>query len=124
MGPPKGGARDRTSLARGARLIDRESGFRIICRDLASRPPSLANEAFVEAIRVPLVRQSSEHREALEPSEALIAELEETDGLVIGAPMHSFTVPAVLKAWIEGTICRWLGAHLPVLGRGLALGLP
>ncbi|HEY4345488.1 MAG TPA: NAD(P)H-dependent oxidoreductase [Parvibaculum sp.] len=34
-------------------------------------------------------------------SEELIRELESSDCLVIGTPMHNFTVPSALKAWID-----------------------
>lgn len=34
-------------------------------------------------------------------SEALIVELESAQALVIGTPMHNYTVPSVLKAWID-----------------------
>ncbi len=34
-------------------------------------------------------------------SEALIQELESSDFVVIGTPMHNFTVPSALKAWID-----------------------
>jgi FMN-dependent NADH-azoreductase len=34
-------------------------------------------------------------------SEALIQELESADFVVIGTPMHNFTVPSALKAWID-----------------------
>jgi FMN-dependent NADH-azoreductase len=34
-------------------------------------------------------------------SEALVRELETADCVVIGTPMHNFTVPAGLKAWID-----------------------
>src|ERR1700755_940961 len=34
-------------------------------------------------------------------SEELIQELESSDIVVIGTPMHNFTVPSVLKAWID-----------------------
>jgi FMN-dependent NADH-azoreductase len=38
---------------------------------------------------------------AFEVSEALIQELEAADAVVIATPMHNYTVPAVLKAWID-----------------------
>ena len=38
---------------------------------------------------------------ALAASEALIAELEACDAVVIGTPMNNYTVPATLKAWID-----------------------
>jgi FMN-dependent NADH-azoreductase len=34
-------------------------------------------------------------------SEELIRELESSDVVVIGTPMHNFTVPSALKAWID-----------------------
>ena len=34
-------------------------------------------------------------------SEELIQELESSDVVVIGTPMHNFTVPSALKAWID-----------------------
>jgi FMN-dependent NADH-azoreductase len=35
------------------------------------------------------------------PAEALVAELQAADTLVIGAPIYNFGVPAALKAWID-----------------------
>lgn len=41
-------------------------------------------------------------------SEALIRELENADVLVIATPMHNFTVPSTLKAWIDHIVrVRW-----------------
>lgn len=37
-------------------------------------------------------------------SEALIQELESSDIVVIGTPMHNFTVPSALKAWIDHVV--------------------
>lgn len=37
-------------------------------------------------------------------SEALIGELEDADVVVIGTPMHNFTVPSVLKVWIDHVV--------------------
>lgn len=41
---------------------------------------------------------------ALARSDALIAELEAADVLVIGTPMHNLTVPSALKAWIDHVV--------------------
>ncbi|WP_246252632.1 FMN-dependent NADH-azoreductase [Allomesorhizobium camelthorni] len=38
---------------------------------------------------------------SLDVSEALIQEVEAADVIVIGTPMHNFTIPSVLKAWID-----------------------
>lgn len=37
-------------------------------------------------------------------SEELVRELEGADYLLIGTPMHNFTVPSVLKAWIDHVV--------------------
>ncbi|MGF6233498.1 FMN-dependent NADH-azoreductase [Inquilinus ginsengisoli] len=37
-------------------------------------------------------------------SDELIQELESADVVVIGTPMHNFTVPSVLKAWIDHVV--------------------
>ena len=37
-------------------------------------------------------------------SEELIQELESADFVVIGTPMHNFTVPSALKAWIDHVV--------------------
>ena len=38
---------------------------------------------------------------SISQSEELIRELESSDFVVIGTPMHNFTVPSALKAWID-----------------------
>jgi FMN-dependent NADH-azoreductase len=65
-------------------------------RDLASNAPTVVDAAFSTAILDP-----ASPPEAFVQSEALIQELERADALVIATPMHNFTVPAVLKAWID-----------------------
>jgi FMN-dependent NADH-azoreductase len=99
-----GGERS-VSRAATERLLERlrlsDPGLSVLRRDLAAAPPPLVDAGFAAAIRVPAAAQSPAQKAALAASEALIAELEATDLLVIGTPMHNFTVPAVLKAWID-----------------------
>lgn len=83
------------------RLRAREPALRVLRRDLAAAPPPLVDEAFTEAMYVPAAKQDEGQRQALAQSEAMIGELEKTSGLVISTPMNNFTVPAVLKAWID-----------------------
>ncbi len=94
-----------TSRAAGERIVQRmrmrEPGLRILRRDLAASPPALIDEAFTEAMYVPTNQQNEGQRDALAHSETMIAELEQTEALVISTPMNNFTVPAVLKAWID-----------------------
>ncbi len=80
-----------------ARLMQRHAGSRLVFRDLAADPPPLVDAAFSAAILGP----PGDVPPALEPSEALIRELEAADVLVIATPMHNYGVPAVLKAWVD-----------------------
>jgi FMN-dependent NADH-azoreductase len=78
------------------RLQQHHPAARIQRRDLAANPPTTVDAAFSNAILDP-----TSPPEAFTASETLIQELEHADALVIATPMHNFTVPAVLKAWID-----------------------
>ncbi len=91
----------RLAAALVAALCAREPGARVVRRDLAQDPPALVDAGFAAAIRVPPDVHTDRQRAALAVAEALIGELEAADLLVIGTPMHNYTVPAVLKAWID-----------------------
>ncbi len=79
------------------RLQARRSDARIVTRDLAADPPPVPDAAFSAAILAPPVPDHP----ALADSEVLIRELEAADEVVIATPMHNYTVPAVLKAWVD-----------------------
>ncbi len=70
-------------------------------RDLAVDAPSLVNEAWVGANFTDRAARSDAQGAALAASDALVAELEAADVIVIGAPIYNFSIPAVLKAWID-----------------------
>ena len=88
-----------------ARLLEwlraRHQDWREIRRDLTDTPPSLIDAGFAAAMLTPPDARSAAQHAALAESERLIGEIETTDLLVISTPMHNFTVPAVLKAWID-----------------------
>lgn len=65
-------------------------------RDLIAHPPDLVDAAFSTAILDPTASPDRFHQ-----SELLIDELDAADAVVIATPMHNYTVPAVLKAWID-----------------------
>jgi FMN-dependent NADH-azoreductase len=83
------------------RLRERVPDLKLVRRDLMAEPPPLIDEAFTEAMYVPAPRQDEHQRRALAYSEAAIADLEQAGTLVISTPMNNFTVPAVLKSWID-----------------------
>jgi FMN-dependent NADH-azoreductase len=76
----------------------------IITRDLSEGLP-LLHAAWIDANFTPSDDRSDAHRETLSLSDSLIDEINRADTLVIGSPVYNFSVPAVLKAWID-QICR------------------
>jgi FMN-dependent NADH-azoreductase len=74
---------------------------KIVARDLTieSLPP--VTGAWLAAAFTPEHAHTPEHKDLLRTSEELIAELLAADVLVFGVPMHNFSIPAVLKLWID-----------------------
>jgi FMN-dependent NADH-azoreductase len=81
-----------------AQLLERASGANVTRRDLGLSPLPHVDEAFVWAV---LGRAAEVQAGAFALSETLIEELENAACIVIGTPMHNFTVPSALKAWID-----------------------
>jgi len=83
-----------------AALEDRHGNTDVTRRDLASGLPFI-DEAWVGANFTPDEERTSTHRQILSRSDDLVAELQEADVIVIGAPIYNFSIPAVLKAWVD-----------------------
>jgi FMN-dependent NADH-azoreductase len=76
----------------------------IIRRDLARSPPPIVDAAFATAMLAHQTADSARGVAALQASETLIGELEASDLLLISTAMNNFTVPALLKAWIDQVV--------------------
>ena len=97
----KDGSVSRTLTADLLRALeDRHGDVDIVERDLADGLP-FVDAAWVEANFTADDDRTERHRQTLAGSDALVAELEAADVLVIGAPIYNFSIPAVLKAWID-----------------------
>lgn len=69
-------------------------------RELANGLPFL-NEKWIEStFTSPEVRNKS-HNDALAYSDELVNEIIDADHIVVAVPIYNFSVPAVLKAWID-----------------------
>ena len=81
------------------RLCALHPGTQVQLRDLATEPLPHVDGAYADALagKVPEGTAAG----ALVRSDALIAELAQADAIVLGTPMHNFTVPSVLKSWID-----------------------
>lgn len=77
------------------------AGLRVIERDLAVAPLPHPDAGFVEASLMPDADRTEAHRAQLRLSETLIGELEAADAVLISTPVHNYTVPSALKAWID-----------------------
>lgn len=73
----------------------------VIDRDLNATTISPINAEWVRAVYTPEEARIPQQKELLELSDTLIAELNRADEYVIGVPMHNFSVPSVLKLWID-----------------------
>ena len=74
---------------------------RVITRDLAETPLPQIDETWVAANFTPAADRSEAQNARLAQSDALVAELQAADTIVIGLPVYNFGVPAALKAWID-----------------------
>jgi FMN-dependent NADH-azoreductase len=73
----------------------------VIYRDLAALTPAPISQAWVHAVFTPADSRTVEQKALLAPSDELIQELEAADEIVIGVPMHNFSIPSSLKLWID-----------------------
>ncbi len=87
-----------------ARLATLHPDARIVTRDLAADPPPYVDEGRAIAMLMPREQRGEPEAAALACSETLIGELEASDMLVISTPMHNYSVPAPLKAWIDHVV--------------------
>ncbi len=83
-----------------AALEQRHGDVQIRRRDLSTGLP-FVDEDWVAANYTAAEQRSGAQREKLALSDELVDEVAAADVLVIGAPMYNFSVPAVLKAWVD-----------------------
>ena len=74
---------------------------RVVTRDLARTPLPYVDLPWIGGAFAPPEYQSPGSTAAIAISNELVAELQAADHIVIGTPMYNFSIPAVLKAWID-----------------------
>ena len=84
-----------------ARLQAANPGATLTLRDLAVTPHPLLDEAALGALFTPADARSPEQAARVALDDALIAEIQAHDTLVLGVPMYNFGVPVQLKSWID-----------------------
>jgi FMN-dependent NADH-azoreductase len=86
-------------------LVEREPGALLVRRVIGSGAIAHIDGSYATALGS-TERSAAEISPsgAMSRSEELIQELESSDVVVIGTPMHNFTVPSALKAWIDHVV--------------------
>jgi len=82
-------------------LQRRSPGAKVIVRDLAQSPPPHVGQAFITGMYAAPEQRTPEQAKAIALSDALIDELFAADTIALAVPMHNFSPPSTLKAWID-----------------------
>jgi len=83
------------------RLRASNPGAALTLRDLADTPHPVLDEAALGALFTPADQRTPEQAARVALDDALIAEVQAHDTIVLGVPMYNFGVPVQLKSWID-----------------------
>ncbi|MYM29133.1 FMN-dependent NADH-azoreductase [Duganella sacchari] len=88
-----------------AELRGRYPDARVVLRDLHAEPLPHVDSLYSNTLaRLPGGAPHAQGRSSLAWSDLLIEELKAADAVVIATPMHNFTVPSALKAWLDHVV--------------------
>jgi FMN-dependent NADH-azoreductase len=74
---------------------------RVIDRDLTRTHLPFVDAHWIHGAYTPAEQHTPEAAAAIKVSNDLVAELKAADHLLIGTPMYNFSIPAILKAYID-----------------------
>lgn len=92
----------------------------VIVRDLMKTNLPFVDLAWIMGAFTPTDTHSPESAAAIKVSDDLVAELKSADQIVIGTPMFNFSIPAVLKAYIDHIVR--VGVTVSADNKGLLIG--
>ena len=84
-----------------ARLLAQNPHASVELRDLAANPHPVLDEPALGALFTPAEQRTPEQVARVALDDALIAQLQSVDAIVLGVPMYNFGVPVQLKTWID-----------------------
>ena len=84
-----------------AKLQAATPGASLTRRDLATQPHPPIDEATLGALFTPADQRSAEQTARVALDDALIAQAQAADVIVIGAPMYNFGMTTQLKSWFD-----------------------
>lgn len=73
----------------------------VVRRDLAAAPHPVLDEAALQALFTPADQRTPEQAARVALDDALIAQAQAADVIVIGAPMYNFGITVQLKSWFD-----------------------
>ena len=73
----------------------------VTVRDVGRQQPPALDEAALQALFTPADQRTADQAARVALDEALIAEVQAADALVLAVPMYNFGVPGGLKNWID-----------------------
>ena len=83
------------------RLLAKNPGSTVVVRDLAANPHPVLDEAGLGALFTPAEQRTAEQVARVALDDALIAQVQSVDTIVLGVPMYNFGVSVQLKAWFD-----------------------
>lgn len=87
-----------------ARLQSAGPAANLQLRDLAINPHPVLDEAALGALFTLAEKRTADQGTRVALDDALIAEVQAADVIVLGVPMYNFGVPAQLKNWIDAIV--------------------
>ncbi|HBI68201.1 MAG TPA: FMN-dependent NADH-azoreductase [Massilia sp.] len=88
-----------------AKLVAANPNASVVTRDLARQPHPQLDEAALGALFTPAESRTAEQSARVALDDALIAQVQAADVVVIGAPMYNFGIPVQLKSWFDAIAC-------------------
>lgn len=83
------------------KLVSGKPGAKVVRRDFGAQPHPVLDGAAVGALFTPADQRTPEQAARVALDDALIAEAQAADVIVIGAPMYNFGMPVQLKNWFD-----------------------
>ena len=83
------------------RLKNKHPQATLEVRDLAANPHPVLDEAALGALFTPADQRTPEQAARVALDDALIAQVQSADVIVLGVPMYNFGIPVQLKTWID-----------------------
>lgn len=84
-----------------AGLVSRTPGTVVVRRDLGHEPLPHFDAARLAALGKPAAERTPAEAAIVAEADAVIAEVQAADQLVIAAPMYNFSAPSTLKSWFD-----------------------